>query len=210
MMIVGVTGGIGSGKTTLCRMFERWGAQVIDADGLGREVVEADPALLKRLEEEFGGAIRNPDGTLNRRELGRLAFKSPAARRRLNSIVHPPLLSLLRERIRRKGGSAPLVIDAALLVEWALSEIIDLLILVRASKELRIRRVGRRWSREEIEQRMALQLSDEEIAKEAGLIIENNGSLQELEAEAHRAWEVINRLGQQSHAPAGGSLDGGG
>ncbi len=195
MQVIGVTGGIGSGKTILCRMFERWGARVIDADRLGKEVVERNSSLLKRLKREFGGGILNPDGSLNRRELGELAFKSPTARRKLNSIVHPPLLELLREGIRRERGPDPLVIDAALLVEWHLSEIIDLLILVRASKELRVKRTGQRWSREEIERRMALQLTDEEMAKEVDLIIDNNGNLQELEAKARRAWEMINQLG---------------
>lgn len=194
MKLIGVIGGIGSGKTTLCRMFERWGAQVINADRLGKEVVETNPFLLKRLRDEFGGTILDSDGSLNRRELGRLAFKSPTARLKLNRIVHPFLLNLLQEKIRRGKSLGPLVIDAALLVEWNLSEFIDLLILVKTRKELRIKRTSQRWSREEIEERMALQLPDEEIAKKANLVIDNNGSLQDLEAEARKAWEMINQL----------------
>ncbi len=195
MKVIGVTGGIGCGKTTLCRMFQSWGAQVIDADRLGREVVESDPSLLKRLKREFGGTILNPDGSLNRRELGRLAFKSPMAQLKLNRIVHPPLLKLLKEKIRKAKDPDPLVVDAALLVELNLCEILDYLILVRATKEIRIRRIGRKWNIEEIEERMAAQLPEKEIAMKANLVIDNNGSLKELEAEAHKAWKMISQLG---------------
>jgi len=195
MKVIGVTGGIGCGKTTICRMFQSWGARVIYADRLGREVVESNPSLLKRLEREFGGTILNPDGSLNRRELGRLAFKSPTAQLKLNRIIHPPLLKLLKEKIRKAKDPGPLVVDAALLVEWNLCEILDYLILVRATKEIRIRRIGRKWNIVEIKERMAAQLPEKEIAMKANLVIDNNGSLKELEAEAHKAWKMISQLG---------------
>lgn len=194
MKVIGVTGGIGSGKTTLCRMFQSWGGKVIDADQLAREVVEGSESILKKLEREFGSRTLNPDGSLNRRELGRLAFKSPKDRIKLNRIVHPTLLKLLKEKIRSAKEPGPLIVDAALLVEWNLYRILDYLILVRAAKEVKAKRIARKWSREEIEERMTAQLPEEEIAERADLVINNDGSLKELEAEARRAWKVIKQI----------------
>ena len=194
MKVIGVTGGIGSGKTTLCRMFQSWGGEVIDADQLAREVVEGNQSILKRLAREFGPETLNPDGSLNRRGLGRLAFKSPRERIKLNRIVHPPLLKLLKTKIRSAKEPGPLIVDAALLIEWDLSEILDYLIIVRAAREVKAKRIGQKWSREEIEERMAAQLQEEEIAERADLVINNDGSLKELETEARRAWKVINQL----------------
>jgi dephospho-CoA kinase len=194
MKVIGVTGGIGSGKTTLCRMFQSWGGKVIDADQLAREVVEGNESILKKLEREFGSRTLNPDGSLNRKELGRLAFKSPKDRIKLNRIVHPTLLKLLKEKIRSAKEPGPLIVDAALLVEWNLYRILDYLILVRAAKEVKAKRIAGKWSREEIEERMAAQLPEEEIAERADLVINNDGSLKELEAEARRAWKVIKQI----------------
>lgn len=194
MKVIGVTGGIGSGKTTLCRMFQSWGGKVIDADQLAREVVEGNESILKKLEREFGSRTLNPDGSLNRKELGRLAFKSPKDRIKLNRIVHPTLLKLLKEKIRSAKEPGPLIVDAALLVEWNLYRILDYLILVRAAKEVKAKRIAGKWSGEEIEERMAAQLPEEEIAERADLVINNDGSLKELEAEARRAWKVIKQI----------------
>ncbi len=123
-----------------------------------------------------------------------MAFKSSENRLKLNRIVHPPLLKLLKERIKKTKGPGPVIIDAALLGEWnELSAILDFLILVRAKKRTRKKRIGSRWSLREIEERMALQLPAEELAKKADLVIDNDGSLKELEGQAHKAWEMISQ-----------------
>ena len=114
-MYIGITGQIGAGKTTAAKIIASFGAAVIDADRIGRQVVDRSPALLKRLARQFGSEILTPSGRLSRTRLARLAFADEAAKRHLDRIVHPYLLKELRRQMRQKASRFDgVVIDAAL------------------------------------------------------------------------------------------------
>ena len=195
-MTVGVTGGIGAGKSSVCRIFEAEGALVVDADAVGHETV-ADPDVLRELAAAFGSDILDAEGRLVRRELGRRAFASEAGRKHLNAIVWPPLDRRLRRRIREaldECPGRPVVVDAALLVEWGDSKAFcDLLVVVTAPREVRTARTMARLGISETEAgaRMASQLPEEEKVRVADYVIVNDASAEELERKARAVWREI-------------------
>ena len=196
MPVIGVGGGIASGKTTVCKFFETWGAHRIDADAVGKNVVEKDSALLKKLIAAFGRDILHENGTLDRRRLGRVVFQDPDARKKLNEIVHPALLSELTHRVQehlRKDPKAAVVIDAALLLEWDLPSLLDTLVVVEAHEEKRLERLvqGAGLTSEEALDRIQAQAHFKEKRATADFVISNNSTLQTLEQEAKAVWGKI-------------------
>ena len=195
-MIVGVTGGIGAGKSRVCDVFARQGAYVIDADDVGRNAVE-DPAVLRSLAGTFGRGILDENGVLVRRELGRRAFASTEARDRLNGIVWPPLVETLKSCCRNALADRPdrpVVIDAALILEWGdPRELCDVLVVVEAPVADRIRRAMERkgLTEAEVRDRMACQLPESDKVEAADFVIENAGSATELETKARAVWRQI-------------------
>jgi dephospho-CoA kinase len=185
-VIIGLTGLIGSGKSEVAAIFARMGAIHIDADAIGRHVVDTDPVVFYRLLTVFGGSILNPNLTLNRKRLGRLAFSSPANAVKLNEIVHPPLLRRLDGEItqaRRLGRHA--VVDAALLVYWKYQSRMDYTVLVTSSARQRYKRmVERGFDRDEIRRRRRFQPSMTELRRHADYVIANNGDLAALREKA--------------------------
>jgi len=196
-MVVGVTGGIASGKTTVCRVFEAQGAKIVDADRIGRAVVEEDPGILEALRTEFGAGMLTPEGMLDRRKMGKLVFTDPVAKAKLDRIVHPPLFLRLREEIREalsEDQERPVVVDAALIVECGITDWFDVVVTVRASEERRIARLMRRNGlfRKEALDRIRSQMSDSEKAKAATFVIRNDGDEEELRRRALEVWREIN------------------
>jgi dephospho-CoA kinase len=189
-MVIGVTGGLGSGKTSVCRLFEACGALVIEADRVGREVVE-DPDVLEALVAAFGQDIV-AEGRLDRRRLGQRAFADAAANERLNRIVWPPLVRKLRadvEAALRERPDRPVVVDAALLVEWGDLSWLDALVVVTASEQVRKTRMMARMDLSEAEvARMRAQLPEEEKARRADCVIVNDGTEEDLRAQASEVW----------------------
>jgi dephospho-CoA kinase len=188
MLKVGIYGRIASGKSEVAKVFAETGARVISADAIGKEVVERDEAVLAVLVKEFGPSIIDSDGILNRRQLGRLAFASEERRSALDSIVHPPLLTELRRRLdalEEDGRYTMVVVDAALIVKWAIEAEFDILIFVTALEKVQIKRLEvSGLSRSEAMDRLNAQLSNEIQATSADYVIENNGSLMELRKRA--------------------------
>ena len=191
--VIGVTGTIGSGKTSVCRFFQELGATIIDADAIGREVVEKDQGTFHALVVAFGREILNEDGTLNRRRLGRLAFGNPAMRQKLNTIVHPALLKRLREEVDTAQRLGPVVVDAALILEWGLQSEFDALVVVTADHDIQVERVvdQRDWSREEVTLRLKSQIPSEEQVGYADYVIVNNGTLEDLRRQVVEVWKKI-------------------
>ena len=175
-MTVGVTGGMGAGKTCVSRVFEAEGALVVDADRVGHETVTS-PEVLQELVAAFGPDILDGKGRLVRRTLARRAFAPDASRQRLNAIVWPALEVRLRQRVQEalhERPGRPVVIDAPLLLEWGRSEgLYEVLVVVTAPVETRIERTVSRLgiSRAEAEVRMASQLPDEEKVRVADYVI---------------------------------------
>lgn len=195
MIVIGVAGGIASGKSTVARVFERLGARVLDADAIGHDLLRTE-GLRDRIREVFGEAVLTPEGDVDRRALGRLVFSDDQARQSLNRLVRPAIRAEIRRRIagmRGEGYDGPVVVDAPLLVDTGPTDLADRVILVTAPASTRKERIISRsgLSDEEADQRIAAQVPDAKQARWADYVLENDGSLDELTEEAETLWKGI-------------------
>lgn len=185
MKIIGLTGGIGSGKTSVADLLRSHGLPVIDADQLARDVVEPGQPALAELADAFGADILHADGTLNRGELAARAFASEDATQRLNDITHPRIMALRDELIdaARSDGEPAVIYDMPLLVEKGQHEDMDLVVVVHVDVEKRIERLvnGRGLDEADVRRRIAAQATDEERLAVADVVIDNNGLREKLE-----------------------------
>jgi dephospho-CoA kinase len=202
MLLVGLTGGIGSGKSTVARMLEERGAVVFDADVLARAAVEPGTPGHDAVVERFGSNVLLPGGALDREALASIVFADPAARRDLEAIVHPEVRRLFAEGCERyQGTDAVVVFGAPLLVETGMHTAFDVLIVVSAPVERQIERLmrDRGMSEAAIRARIDAQLPFEEKAAVADVLIDNDGSLEDLDGRVDRAWTEL-----RERAMAGG------
>ena len=184
---IGLTGGIASGKSTVTRMFGELGIPCVDADQIAREVMEPGTDGLRAVVEAFGEEVVSADGSLDRKKLGALVFANPGLRDRLNAIVHPLIRERSAERLVElaQPGAPYVLYDAALLVENNLHQTFDALVVVRSSPEIQRQRLRERdgLSDEEIDQRLAAQMPEDEKAQAADYTIDNSGTLDETRAQ---------------------------
>ncbi|MDT0276955.1 dephospho-CoA kinase [Blastococcus goldschmidtiae] len=190
MLRIGLTGGIGSGKSTVAGLLAERGAVVVDADRIAREVVEPGTPGLAAIVDAFGESVLAADGSLDRPALASVVFTDPAARARLDAIVHP----LVRERsvqlIAAASPDAVLVNDVPLLVETGQAGTYDLVLVVQADLETRLARlVERGTSREDAHARIAAQATDEERRAAADVVLDNSGTLEQLAEQVDRFWQ---------------------
>ena len=190
-MLIALTGGIASGKSTVARQFVHLGATEIDADILAREVVEPGTVGLRQVVDAFGSEVLNQDGSLNRAELARVAFASPVARKQLEGILHPLIQELAGKKISETKGV--IVYTIPLLVETKSPLSFDHIITVSAPESLRIQRLmeHRGMSEQEARSRIASQSSDAQREAVADHVIDSNCSLSELQ---DRATGVFNEI----------------
>jgi len=192
-MLVGLTGSLGSGKSTLARLLAQRGAVVVDTDRLTHEVIER-PALVRELSRTFGADIVRPDGSLDRREIGRRAFAAPEPRESLNQIVRQPLEEAIWQAVEAAGaaGTTPVIVDAPLLLEWGIDDRFDVLVVVTAPEQVRRDRArGRGMTGTEFDARTAGQLDQESKAARADIVVDNSGDQAALERAAQ---QVMGRL----------------
>src|SRR5712691_407659 len=195
MLLVGLTGGIGSGKSTVAAMLaERW-AVVVDADDLARKAVETGTPGFDRVVETFGQAVLRPDGSLDREALARVVFRDPEARRKLESIVHPEVARLFLEARQRYEGTDRIVVYAVpLLVENELQGMFDVVVVVAANEATRVARLeARGMAADAARDRMAAQLPDAERERVADVVIRNDGSLEDLRRRVDELWADLER-----------------
>ena len=196
--IWGLTGNIGSGKTTVGRMLSTRGIPVVDADQVAREVVEPGRPALREIASRFPGALL-PDGSLDRKALAARVFADPADREALNRIVHPRIAEEVAGRMAAlaAAGEKIAVYEAALIVENGLQQGLDGLIVVSAPPETQITRLRLRegMSEGEARARIASQLTQVEKARHATVVIDNSGSEAELSEKVER---LVSRLRQES------------
>ena len=195
MKVIGITGGIGVGKTEVAKVFEKLGAKIVSADRIGKEVAEKNPEVLRKLVKVFGKEILTRDDRLKRRRLGELAFSSVENRDKLNKIVHPYLLSSLRKKIKgfKIKGKGILVVDAALIVEWGLQKELDYLVLVESTIKNRLNRLteSQGYTKKEALERIRIQLNDKTRRGYADHMIKNDRSLKDLKREVVLLWKKL-------------------
>ncbi len=198
MRIIGLTGGIASGKSTVAKMLQKKGAYLLDADQLAREAVEPGQPAWQEIVNWLGQSILLPDRSIDRAKLGNLVFNDKQKLEQLNNIVHPWVgkrFTKLSEEIKEKDPEAVLVYDIPLLVEAGMQKMVDMIILVYVPRETQIMRLQKRdgISRVEAETRLKAQKPLEEKKKDADVIIDNRGKLPETARQVDRFWESFKR-----------------
>jgi dephospho-CoA kinase len=193
MLTIGLTGGIGSGKSTVSKMLAELGAPILDADKVAHTTYAPGGSAYQEVVAAFGDKILAADGTVDRAKLGPVVFTDSSQLQRLTSIVWPRTIERIQALIaemRAKGETKPIVVEAAILIEANWQPMCDEVWLVRASKGRVIERIerDRGMKPEQTEARIRAQLSDEERRKHADYVIENEGSLEDLRGAVKRAW----------------------
>ena len=193
-MILGVTGNIASGKSSVCRQLARRGALVVDADQLAREVVEPGGPVLEQLVAAFGEDILKADGSLDRQCLGDLVFSDPSARERLNAIIHPAIAALSVTRLQELRAAAPLIVyEAPLLFEVGAETRVDKVLVVTIDPEVQLARLMERdrLDQQSAQQRIDAQMAQEQKIAHADYVIDNSASQEETMAQVERLWPVL-------------------
>ena len=187
-LLVGLTGGMGSGKSLAASYFKALGAQMIDADRISRELVAPGKPAWKEIIEEFGSNVLNPDQTLNRKQIAAIVFNDESKRKKLEDIIHPRVIveeRRLYERYRQKNSRVLAVIDAALLIESGNYKNVDKVVVVQCGKEEQIRRVMERdgTARSEVEKRLHSQMPLEEKVVFGDYILRNDDTRESLKSQ---------------------------
>jgi dephospho-CoA kinase len=192
-MLVGLTGGIGAGKSEVARRLVELGAVLIDSDRLAREVVAPGTEGLAEVVATFGPGVLGPDGALDRPAVGRLVFADPAARERLEKIIHPRVRARAAQLVSEAPIGAVIVNDVPLLVEAGLASTFDVVVVVEASELTRLRRLveGRGMSLAEARHRIAAQATDEQRRAVADAVVGNDGSLADLRTAVDQLWREL-------------------
>jgi dephospho-CoA kinase len=189
---IGVTGGIGAGKSSAVQILAELGATVIDADRVGHQVYAPGTPGFDQVVAEFGAAIVGEDGAVDRKRLGGIVFGDPQALARLNAIVHPLIRDAVAGQVAaaRAAGAAPIVVEAALLIEARWDALVDEVWLVAARREVIEQRLvaQRGMDPAAVEARMRAQLGDAERRAHAAVVIDNSGTRAALRAEIERLW----------------------
>ena len=196
MLRVGLTGGIGSGKSTVSKGFARLGAKVLDADEVARGVVLPGRPAWTKLRETFGSEFFHSDGKLRRSKLRRLVFSDPELRSRLNAIVHPEVMRAIERRSEELtflAEDAVVLVDVPLLLEVGLAHRFDKVIVVYVNESVQIERLAQRdgLSIEEAGQALSAQMDLREKVKQADFVIDNSGTLEETQSQVEKVWEEL-------------------
>ncbi len=191
-MKVGLTGGIGAGKSTVADMFSKLGAVVIRSDELSRQVIEPNTPGFQKVLSRFGNQILQENGSIDRQKLAQIVFNDKSALKDLEDIVHPLVRSKTNEMIDAQTQETIVVNEIPLLLEKNMENLFDFLVVVVSSEKNRINRLIKRGlSEEEAKKRMALQVSDEIRKSSADFLISNDGNLEQLQADVSKVWQAL-------------------
>lgn len=200
MLLVGLTGGIGAGKSTFAALLAERGALLIDADTLGHEAIAPGEPAWHAIVEHFGDEVLSAGSmTIDRKVLGRIVFADPRKLATLNAITHPVILRKIADTLQAfRHTDRIVVLDAALIVELGLVDSLDVIVVVASDTEIRKARLmkDRGMTSEAVDERMAAQAKPEELISKADIVVRNDGTLENLVTEADRVWrELESRLG---------------
>jgi dephospho-CoA kinase len=196
MLKVGLTGGIASGKSTVSRIFASFGAKVLDADEVAREVLLPGQPAWTKLRRAFGQEFFHSDGTVKRKQLRKLVFADPEKRSQLNAIVHPEVMKEINRRSEILSSSVQtgvLLVDVPLLLEVGVANRFDKVVVVYVSKSVQINRLQQRdgISEEEAKQALKAQMALSKKVEQADYVIDNSGTLEETQAQVQRVWQEL-------------------
>ncbi len=197
MKVIGLTGGIGSGKSTVSQFLRELGAVLIDADKAGHEAYQPNTETWREVVAAFGEQILTPDGEIDRKKLGGIVFSSPESLARLNWIMHPRMYEMMKAQIEeyRQQGVDVVVLEAAILLEAGWTPLVDEVWVTVAPESTVVERTRERTGlpEEQILARIRSQMSSEERVKHADVVINNDGTQDELKAKVKELWEGIRR-----------------
>ena len=199
MLKVGLTGGIASGKSTVSKIFASFGAKVLDADEVAREVLLPGQPAWTRLRQVFGEEFFHPDGTVKRKQLRKLVFADPEKRSQLNAIVHPEVMKEINRRSEILSSSVQtgvLLVDVPLLLEVGVANRFDKVVVVYVSESVQINRLQQRdgISEEEAKQALKVQMALSKKVEQADYLIDNSGTLEETLAQVEKVWDELLKL----------------
>lgn len=197
MLKIGLTGGIGSGKTSVSKLFKKWGAYILDADAIAKEILNTNEIAQGEIIAEFGSDILNKDGKIEKQKLARIAFQDENHQLRLNTIIHPYVFLIIDstfDEILASGKHDVFCVDAALIYESGADTHMDYVVVVTSNLRLRTERVMTRGglTREEFLKRLDLQWSDDDKIHMADFVIHNNSTQDDLAKEAKKIFDQIN------------------
>lgn len=192
---IGLTGGMGSGKSAAAALLRERGCRIIEADAVARELVAVGTDVLEAIVDAFGESVLAADGSLDRRALAAEAFSSEERTRVLNAITHPALVREIIRRVEEAERADPdgvLAVDAALLVQWDVLDLFDVVVVVEAPVEARVDRlVAAGFGEEDARLRISSQLPDDEMRAAADLVVVNDDSVEELRRAVDRFWRSL-------------------
>jgi len=193
MLLVGLTGGIASGKTTVSAMLAERGAEVIDADHIARQVVMPGTPAWCKIRDHFGPGVLHPDGQLDRQALADIVFADKSRLALLNEITHPAIFARIADRLEaHHGQDVVVVLDAALLIEAGLAEGVDVVVVVHSPREIQVERLAAKGvGATDARNRIAAQLEPEKRLARADMVIDNGGSLEDLGRQVDKLWEEL-------------------
>ena len=197
MHVIGLTGGIGTGKSTVAAFLEKQGATILNADRIGHEVYVPGRPAFHELVEAFGREIVGEDGNIDRKKLGGIVFSDPKQMTRLNSVVHPRMKGIMREKLQElaRSGTEIAVIEAAILFEARWDDLADEVWVTSAPPEIAAQRVAERsaLSLEQVKKRIKSQMSDEKRVSRASAVIDTSGDMESTITNAREKWDDLQR-----------------
>jgi dephospho-CoA kinase len=196
MLLVGLTGGIASGKSTVSAMLAERGAEVIDADHIARQVVMPGTPAWCKIREHFGPGVLHPDGQIDRQALADIVFADKTRLALLNEITHPAIFARIADRLEGlHDQDVVVVLDAALLIEAGLAEGVDVVIVTHSPQEIQLERLAAKgMGTQAASDRIAAQLAPEKRLARADIVIDNSGSLEKLGRRVDEVWQELQRL----------------
>jgi dephospho-CoA kinase len=196
MLLVGLTGGIASGKSTVSGMLAERGAEIIDADHIARQVVMPGTPAWCKIREHFGPGVLYPDGSIDRQALADIVFADKAKLTVLNEITHPDIFARIADRLEaHHDQDVVVVLDAALLIEAGLADGVDVVIVTHSPREIQVERLAAKGLGErDASSRIAAQLEPEQRLARADIVIDNSGSLEQLGRRVDEVWAQLQHL----------------